>query len=149
MRGLDGRKVGLLEGGAVHVDRVVGVRTRVSKGHPVLLVEGAGELVGIHQVEHPPVHLDLGPDGKVVRGVVRAAVRLCRAVPLDEDALGDARVVLLGLRDVHRVVLEVVVEDHLECGGRAGLGGAATHGLACTPIEMRATRWLPASPSGP
>ena len=97
-------------------DRVrVGRRLdRRRERHADLVVEGAREGVGAGELVHAAVDLDRLAHLEV-GGLEEAALRLGGAVALEEDralalALHHPRVLDLGLRDVHRVVLEVVEE---------------------------------------
>mmetsp|Transcript_8111 Transcript_8111/g.25327 ORF Transcript_8111/g.25327 Transcript_8111/m.25327 type:complete len:295 (+) Transcript_8111:1222-2106(+) len=82
-----------------------------------LLHEGAGEVVGVGEQEDTAVEVKLDPDVEV-RGIVEVTIGLRHAMALEEDrslalTLRDAGVLYLGLGDVHRVVLQIIVEGAL------------------------------------
>mmetsp|Transcript_41687 Transcript_41687/g.124528 ORF Transcript_41687/g.124528 Transcript_41687/m.124528 type:complete len:288 (-) Transcript_41687:358-1221(-) len=96
------------EGVQGHLLRALAVAAR-------LLVEGAGEVVAVGEPVDAAVDVDAAPALQVLVGE-EAASRLLRpgeAVALDQGTLEHAGVLLLGLGDHHRPVLQVVVDHAL------------------------------------
>mmetsp|Transcript_27970 Transcript_27970/g.55067 ORF Transcript_27970/g.55067 Transcript_27970/m.55067 type:complete len:506 (-) Transcript_27970:221-1738(-) len=91
---------------------VQGVGFSFSKINTVVFEEGSGEVVAVCQAEDTAVDAEFSGDEEIVK-VDKLVVALGDAVSLDENALGDTGVLNLGLGNVHRVILQIVVDHAL------------------------------------
>lgn len=96
----------------------------------------AGEIVAIVDSEDSAVHFQIESEVQILPGVgVESAVVFGDLVALEEDALRDACVLNLGLRDVERVVVEVVVDHAL--ANAVVFGGVFVHCFLEVGVEAQ------------
>jgi hypothetical protein len=76
-------------------------------------VEWSGELITVIGVENSSVEINVATDIKVTPFISFNGARNRDKMSLQEDALGDSRVGHFGLKNVNRVIIEVVVDGAL------------------------------------
>mmetsp|Transcript_16703 Transcript_16703/g.52574 ORF Transcript_16703/g.52574 Transcript_16703/m.52574 type:complete len:271 (-) Transcript_16703:359-1171(-) len=128
--------LGLLhEGLLVLLDGPVGEGDVVGDVEALAVEELAGEGVAGADEEPTRVHLHLSAHAQILHAdvAIAEAARVGHAVALEEHALGEPRVVLLGLADLDAPILEVEVDDAL--AHAPVLLAPLNHGLTEESIE--------------
>ena len=100
--------------GASVSEVVIGLALRSVQGAALVLVETSREVIAVNNSEDTLVHVQVAAQVEISPGVVSGLIIGERKlVSLEEDALGDTRVLNARLDDVKGVVIKVIEDDAL------------------------------------
>jgi len=117
-------------------ERIVGIALSAIQSNSFVGVEPAGEVISIHNTENAAVDVEVDSDVKVAPSIgLWLETRDQDLVALEEDALGNARVLNLVFEDVQGIVIEVVEDCAL--ADAVVLVGALNNGLLEVAFEVQ------------
>ncbi len=95
------------------VEQVLGVALGLSDVAALVRIVAAGEVVAVHDAELTRVNIDVHTEAEIRPVIVTRAVRFLEFGALQENALGNSRVLNARLNDVERVIVQVEVDNAL------------------------------------